>query len=262
MAPVVLTRSVLAMILCRGAVIASPLTISDVPAYNWYHGCGPTAVGSVIGYWDLHGYPDLFDASGDEVFRTVRVRDQISSPAHNAKYDPTPDDAVLPAPPTTSIADFFQTSEGFLEYGWSYQSFTDDAFVGYAAYRGYRFASSYVAYSGLLWDGVVDEINAGRPMVFLVDTDGNGSTDHFVPVIGYDDRGDGKWYGIYTTWSEDETVVWERYRGMQSGNQWGIGYATFADPLDAPTPEPSTLWLAALGSGLIGIGLRRHRAGG
>ena len=41
-----------------------PLVIGEVPAYSWYHGCGPTAVGSVLGYWDLHGYPNLFDASG------------------------------------------------------------------------------------------------------------------------------------------------------------------------------------------------------
>ena len=62
------------------------VVLSNVPAYNWYHGCTPTAVGSVMGYWDLHGYDNLFSASGwAAVSQTVNVQDQISSPAHNAK---------------------------------------------------------------------------------------------------------------------------------------------------------------------------------
>ena len=29
--------------------------ISGVPAYIWYNGCTPTAVGMIIGYYDTHG---------------------------------------------------------------------------------------------------------------------------------------------------------------------------------------------------------------
>jgi len=62
-------------------------------------------------------------------------------------------------------------------------------------------------------------------MLFLVDTDGNGSTDHFIPVIGYDARADGGYYACYTTWSEDEDVSWYKFRAM--GSAWGVGYATY-----------------------------------
>lgn len=235
---------------------ALPVTLSNVPAYNWYHGCGPTAAASVIGYWDLHGYDNLFDASGwDSVCLTGDVQNHISSPAHNEKYDPTPDNTKLPEPPDTSIADFFHTSEDPLGYGWSYQSFADEAFIGYADYRGYTFDAWYEPYSSnSTWDSLIAEIDAERPLMFLVDTDGNGGTDHFVPVLGYDP--DNLCYGLYTTWSEDENLVWKPFLGV--GNSWGVGYATFIQPLDppdVPIPEPSTILLLA--GGLIGLVIRR-----
>jgi len=72
-----------------GTAYRAPVSLSNVPAYNWYHGCGPTAAASIMGYYDVHGYSNLFDASGwDAVKQTANVQDQISSPAHNAKYDP------------------------------------------------------------------------------------------------------------------------------------------------------------------------------
>jgi len=219
-------------------------TIDSVPAYNWYHGCGPTAAASVIGYWDMEGFSNLFDASGAAVFLTSNVQDQISSPAHNAKYDPTPDASGL-APAYTSIADWFQTSVDPLDFGWSSLSYANDAFKGYAAYRGYAFGAQTVGFSSL-WEGLVQEIDAGRPFLGLVDTNGDGATDHFVPVLGYDDRGvNGKYYGFYTTWGESETIDWEPF--LPLGNPWGIGYGTFVTPLSPPSsvPEPGS-WLLLL----------------
>jgi hypothetical protein len=222
----------------------SAKVISGVPAYNWYHGCGPTAAASIVGYYDLHGFDNLFDASGwDEVKLTANVQDQISSPAHNAKYDPDPDDPDLPVPPNTSIACWFRTSVD-LPYGWSYLTYSNDALSGYMDYRGYMCISWFKGYGvgEFAWDDLVNEIDANRPLMFLVDTDGDYATDHFVPVLGYDDRGiDGKYYGCYTTWSEDETVVWKEFRG--TGAAWGVGYATFAYVV----PEPCAFSLLAAG---------------
>ncbi len=219
--------------------------LSSVPAYKWYHGCGPTAVASVIGYWDLFGYSNLFDARGDDVFLTENIQDHISSPEHNAKYNSTPDDPNLPVPSFTSIADWFQTSVDPLKHGLSYLSYADDAFTGYMTYRGYNFETINNSYSSQLWNDLVLEIDSGHPAMFSVDTDGNGSTDHSVPVLGYDDRGsEGQFYGLYTTWSEDESVVWKPFQGL--GNSWGVGVATFVRPqpqlsVTNVSPVPNTV---------------------
>ena len=213
------------------ATSAGAHVISSVPAYSWYHGCGPTAAASVLGYWDLAGYRNLFTASAPDIFSTPSVQDQISSPAHNAKYDPSPD-APGPAPASTSIADWFQTSVDPLDFGWSFLSFAEGAVEGYAAYRGYQFEAQTRAIAALSdgfsfsWDDAVREIDSGRPFLSLVDTDGNGATDHFVPVLGYDDRGPlGRFYGFYTTWDEPETIS-NRYQVLSllvdgRGRVWG-----------------------------------------
>ncbi len=242
------------IVLAGAGRVDAAVVLSDMPAYNWYHGCGPTAAASVFGHWDLNGYGNLFDASGwDEVRFTVNVQDQISSPEHNTRYDPDPD-LDKPVYEWNSIADWFRTSVN-QPYGWSWQSDADDAFIGYADYRGYQFDSWYENWSQFSWSDLVSEIDAGRPMMFLVDSDGNGGTDHFVPVFGYDDReADGLWYALYTTWSEDEKVEWQRFQGM--GNDWGIGYATFVHPHAIPEPCSCALWSVA---GLIGMGLSRWR---
>ena len=227
---------------------ATSVVLSDIPAYDWYHGCGPTAAASILGYYDLNGYDFLFDASGwKDVRETSNVQDEISSPAHNLKYDPHPD-ASGPAPPDTSIADFFHTSEG-LPYGWSSLYDADDTFIDYASYRGYNDWEAWnESFASFTWDDFTNEINNDRPIMFLIDTDGNGATDHFVSVFGYNDVD--LTYACYTTWSKDETISWQSFQGM--GNSWGIGYATFILPgVSDAVPEPATMIL--LGVGLIGL---------
>lgn len=240
-------------ILVPATAFGASVTLSYVPAYNWYHGCTPTAVGSVMGYWDLHGYPNLFDASGwDAVSQTVNVQDLISSPAHNAKYDPTPDNPNLPVPAKTSIADYLGTSIDPLGYGYTYTSNIIYGMTGYASNRGYASTATQYSYIlglfGLTWSKLTSEINSGRPMVFNVDSDADGKNDHSVPVLGYDDRGSGgKWFGCYTTWSEDETIQWYQFTGMSSGHAFGIS----SGESFRITSTPSAM--AAYGAGFDGV---------
>jgi hypothetical protein len=246
------TLAVVAVLLLVLPANASPITLSNMPAYDWYHGCEPTSVAMIFGYWDLHGYPNLFTAQGNDVYLTANVQDEISSPAHNAKYDPTPDNTSLATPPYTSIADWLGTSVDPLGYGATYSSKGLTAFTGYAAYKGYTFTANTFVFSAT-WDTLVNEVNAGRPMMFLVDSDGDGLPDHAVAAFGYDDRGaGGDWYACYNTWSENETPVWYQYKTVAAGNVFGVWDSMQVIP---QTPEPLTLFFLASGIPLI---LRRR----
>lgn len=236
--------------------------ISGVPAYAWYHGCGPTSIGMVLGYWDIHGYPNLFDAQGNDVYLTASVQDQISSPAHNAKYDPDPDisDSILPVPPYTSIADWCGTSVGSQPFGGSLVSNIAPAVVSYAAYRGYEFQTSLTRLPiDSTWNLLESEVNAGRPILFYVDADGDGLADHFVPAFGYDNNynGDGRYYACYTTGSESETPFWTKFQSKTAGNLYGVYEEVQVTP--QPTPEPSTMILLLAGAPVILIWLRLYR---
>lgn len=225
---------ILGAMFLHSQAIASQVVIKYVPAYSWYNGCGPTASAMIMGYWDIHGYDALFNASGwDEVRLTENVKEEISSSAHNEKYNSTPDNPNLPDPPDTSLADFFHTSEGILSYGNSYLSYADDVFIDYAAYRGYQFDAFSEYFSSFSWAEFVAEIDAGRPMMLAVDTNQDARMNHVVTAIGYEDRGaDGWWYASYSTWSESESdILWQPFRGLSSNWNWGIGYATFVKPI-------------------------------
>ncbi len=214
-----------------------------------------------MGYWDLNGYGNLFDAAGwDEVRRTENVMDHISSPAHNAKYDPYPDHSGVPDPPDTSIADFMHTSEGNLSMGATYIHYIDDALMDYPAFRGYQFTSQYVPTA---WESYTGEIDSGMPVLLNVDSNGDGDIDHTLAGIGFDDRGkNGLWYASYNTWHESETIDWYPWRSMSSGYRFGVHSMINVHPLNRdarvnPVPEPSPILLFAIGMiGIAGWGKR------
>ncbi|MFH2122201.1 MAG: hypothetical protein ABIJ50_01765 [Pseudomonadota bacterium] len=176
------------------------VTVLGVPSYLWRHGCGPTAVGMVVGYWDKNGCSDLYD--GDASTQTSSVNQGIASqgnsttPGHYEDYSlpedasPTmlPDKSELPAGDehiNNSIADFMHTSWSSDQnyYGWSWSNQIIPAFTNYATLRNNTYNSSTSEYyygSSLTWTVLTREIDAKRPMVFLVDSSGDGYTDHFV----------------------------------------------------------------------------------
>ncbi|MHC4716197.1 MAG: CARDB domain-containing protein, partial [Planctomycetota bacterium] len=199
----------------------------DVPEYFWYNGCGPTAAGMVLGYWDLTAYPNYF--VGDASTQTADVNAGIASAGHIADWAVTPD-APPPHHADDSIADFMGTSRGSLPFGWSSFGDVDDAFRLYSDMVGYWAAHSWnETYGSLTFADLQNEIDAGRPMVFLVDHDGSGGTDHFVPIIGYRTYPTNQ-YACYTTWSNDPGVHWFDWRGLASGNDWGIYGGTYFHP--------------------------------
>ena len=254
-----LWSAVIIVVSCFSVKADTPATvISGVPAYAWYHGCVPTSIGMVMGYWDMNGCPNLFDAKGSLVFTESNVQDQISSPAHNLKYDPTPDNPSLPVPPMTSIADFCYTSvdtskNGIAIYGGTWGSDEIAGITGYLNYRGSAFSITSVGYSvtksgSNLWIKLVNEINSGRPMLFDVD-DGSGlqvngyvAPDHTVPAIGYKIVNGVKYYACYTTGGTNETPSWYQFQFYNSNGGtssyggsdvvYGVGGGDALDPTE------------------------------
>ena len=221
--------------------------MTGVPAYLWRHGCGPTAVGMVIGYYDGHGYSNLIpgDASTqtNAVDQAIASQDNSANPQHYEDYSepietsessPLPDKSEDPPGDehiSNCIADFMETSWSARGnfYGWSWSSDIGPSFTGYVNYIAPQYTPAYYNfwYSDDTWNLLRTEIDHNRPMVFLVDSIGNGFTDHFVTVIGYRDTQGYQEYACMDTWFD--SVRWERLRPMSSSYTWGVyGGTTFS----------------------------------
>jgi len=214
--------------------------LDDVPAYDWYRGCGPTALGMVVGYWDIRGFGEL--VPGDASSQTSAVDAMMSSSGNWNDYCLPLDtgDNILPdlsEPPfgdehaDDCVADFMSTSQSYrsLAYGWSWYSDVGPAWVDFVEDIDDGLLPSYVnrSWSSLSWSEFTTELDEGRPMVFLVDSDADGGTDHFVTVIGY--NADNQTYACLNTWDAD--VHWYEFAGMLPGRPFGI-YGAILTRLD------------------------------
>lgn len=225
----------------------SDVTILGVPSYAWRHGCGPTSLGMVVGFWDINGCSDLFDGSAttqtNSVNQGIASQGSTTAPMHYEDYslpeDSYPnmlnDKSELPAGDehmSDSIADFMFTSWSYQDnyYGWSWSNHITPAFTNYVQNRNNSYNPSTETYyygSSLTWDVLTTEIDAQRPMVFLVDSSGSGQTDHFATVVGYRVDGTTRYYGCLDTWYPYDTVRWVQFRGLSSSYTWGVwsGYS-------------------------------------
>lgn len=250
-----------------GSVLAggSDVTVIGVPSYIWRHGCGSTALGMVVGYWDGKGYDDLYDGiattQSDSVNQGIASEGSSGTPRHYEDYSLEIDNSYiiedrseLPAGDehtSDSIADFMYTSWSSKgnQYGWSWSNHITPAFTSYVHLRNsnYNPATTEYYYSGsptLTWSTLTTEINAGRPMVFLVDSNSDGYTDHFVTIVGYRLDGSTQYYGCYNTW--DNTIHWERFRSMSSSYAWGIWGGYSFNLTTKPYTFPWTMFLPAI----------------
>ncbi len=224
---------------------AAQVLLTDVPAYIWRDGCGPTAAGMIIGYWDGKGFDNLVSGSGS--MQTAAVDDMISSTEHYNDYalpkdsypanpNPLPDKSELPVGDEhsdNSIADFMDTSQSYrgLYYGWSFYSDMPTALVRWVQMVGPQYTATASNrtlpnfYGGTFtWDVFKAEIDAGRPVVLLVDTNADGVTDHFVAAMGYGDDGVNRTYAARNTW--DTGYHWYTFAPMAAGRYWGVYGAT------------------------------------
>ncbi|MCY2932118.1 MAG: C39 family peptidase [Planctomycetota bacterium] len=229
----------------RVLLAGGPVLISEVPAYLWRDGCGPTAAGMVLGYWDMHGSPNVFP--GDSSTQTAAVDLAISSDEHYNDYSvpiDTDETGVLAdkselggAHSDNCLADWMHTSRSVdgNVYGGSWYTAVGPAITAYTRSVGYTgFSTKDETWGTFTWSHLQTEIDKNQPVVLLVDSDGDGQTDHFVPAIGYNDTT--HQYACYNTW--DTTVQWFSFAPMVAGAPWGIYGATLCS-LTADTTGPT-----------------------
>jgi hypothetical protein len=231
----------------RQNITKSQVVLSDFPVYLWHHGCGPTTVGMVIGYWDGHGCDNM--VPGDAVTQTDAVNDMIADDDQNPSCSGSASnhfqDYCCPidyypnlytdlsqtggAHADNCVADFMETSRSSRSnrYGWSWYSDIPDAFIDYVNLVAPEYSPNAVnlTYSNFSFADFRNEIDDGRPVVLLVDSDGDGFTDHFVPAIGYDNTT--REYACLNTW--DTNIHWYSWRALSSSYSWGIYGATIFD---------------------------------
>ena len=231
--------------------------IAGVPAYLWRDGCGPTSLGMIVGYYDGHGFDALIP--GDASTQTTEALQAIAShqvagggPRHYEDYSQPIDSggnvlADRSGPPAGDehaddcIADFMHTSrsaEG-LAYGYSWTNAVGPAFRDYVHARipGATVTTTDLYWgSTLTWSAYTQEIDAGRPMVLLVDSSGDGQIDHAVAAIGYRLADGVQEYACWDTWYTP--IRWTPFRGVSSSYAFGVWGATELS-ISVPSPGPS-----------------------
>ena len=221
-------------------VYSEEILLSDVPGYLWHHGCCPTSGAMIMGYWDAHGYPDLIPGSNNWNTNRNNIKNSIASEGHiddYALYDGV-DDYGWDEPYTDMseinpdgahaddcLADFMKTSRSAkgLTHGATSSSDIDNGIEDYASYKGYSFDADFEGYFFFpSWETFTEEIQFGQPLVMMVDSNGDGKTDHCIAAIGYRDTNGYNEYACWDTWSH--TIRWERYREVSSSYDWGVKY--------------------------------------
>jgi len=224
------------------------------PAYVWRDGCSPTAAGMVMGYWDLQ-YPTLVagdvQAENQAALQMVAShRIEGGSARHYEDYSLPKDDASVQPdrsePPAGDehaddcVADFFQTSRSALGlgYGWTWGSAIPSGLVAYARSRGFIATTDRVGYDEAGWVAYCAEIDAGRPVMLVVDASGDGWCDHSMIGIGYRELDGVRDYACHNTW--DRETHWYRWKAPTDGAAMGVGlFDTFSVvPLPRPAPPP------------------------
>lgn len=204
--------------------------VKNVPAYMWHHGCVPTVLGTIVGYWDNLGFDFV---EGNATAQTGSVNQIIASDEHYSDYslpldykykDPYPiaDRSATPESDEhvdNSIADFTHTSQSIhdLYYGFTIYHTIGNDMERFVKHRGYNLESKTYLQSEMSWEAYRNEIDHGRPVALLVST--HDWPSHLVVGVGYSENPDRR-YGAYSTWSRE--IVWFDWIIADMDTPWSV----------------------------------------
>jgi len=237
---------------------ADTSVLSGVPEYEWFHGCGVTSAGMMMGYWDGQpGYGNLFTYDGGDASTqwgntdgSTGVYHMISSKEHN---DSTfNQDNCTHTNASNCLGCFTHTDPvvggtyyADLPVGLRLYADWDDPTTG--ADESYDFIADYSILYHPDWDPAEEpgcftfeflktEIDQGRPLLLGASLDGAG---HGVVAYGYQDNPgtDDDWYAVRDTWVDgdsdgvygvtakvEDSTEWWLWETPQSGDVFGERY--------------------------------------
>lgn len=214
--------------------------LDDTPEYEWTHGCGPTAVAMIFGYYDVkYDTSFLIGSAGSQ----VSIVSSIASQEHYDDYSMPIDDentGILRDVSETGIphvdnciADYMGTSVSKLDlyYGWSYVYKLISSINQYATYRDYEIEAHY--FDKFTLSDMKNEIDEGRPFIVFMNADGIGGSDHFATAVGYSDDN----ILIHTTWATNSFIETPL---LPESEQFGISGVVFTtNPVTGEGPVVS-----------------------
>ncbi|MGC9316881.1 MAG: PEP-CTERM sorting domain-containing protein [Armatimonadota bacterium] len=247
---------VLGLALCAGAAADTPVYLTDVPDYNWYHGCSPTSGGMVFGYWDRQtGYENLWDGTAplyanDNDGNVEEIYQLISSDEHNSadyvKNECTHTNApnslgcFFHTDPSNGSSNNWNIATGMRRYAqWDDPGTGIDECYAFHSWTHYARRPSWGALNAGTFDfgDLRKQVDNGQPMIMNLSLDGGG---HSVAAYGYwiDDSGD-KWYAVRDTWQNGvgsaesgfgitattyDGQEWWRWEVCEEGDSFGDAY--------------------------------------
>ena len=94
----------LVLVFSSNSTQATRVVLDDVPRYDWWYGCTPTAAGSLMAYWDSQpGFENFYKKGDAQVWSgdgTAGTRRMVASQNHINGIDDPPD----------SLASFLHTT--------------------------------------------------------------------------------------------------------------------------------------------------------
>ena len=123
------------------------------------------------------------------------------------------------------------------------------AIESFAADRGYSFSAERTTFFFFSVDDFRSEIDAGRPVAIISDSQQSGFLPYEVAAIGYDTIGDVDLFCYIDRLTN--LPIWRPWVEASTAYAWGVESVVTIVPSAAPVPEPAT-WLL-LASGIIAL---------
>ena len=163
---------------------ATRVVLDNVPHYEWWYGCTPTAAGSLMAYWDSQpGFENLYKKGDAQVWGgngTTGTKRIVASQNYiNGDYDPPDCLASFLGTDITTNA----TSNTDINAGLKAFAEWDDT-SEYDMKDGYQAITKPYMETSAVFDPIKAEIDAGRPVLLTMSAPGKA---HSVLAYGYDD---------------------------------------------------------------------------